>query len=68
MSIELNENVPGIADIKRPPSTDFPVAELTDRELLEEIALSMRTVGAALRQLQQVGPMGLMKMVMGGGK
>jgi hypothetical protein len=64
MTIEITENT---TQTLTPPSTALrPIEELNDRELLEEIALSMRTVGAALTQLQQVGPMGLMKMMMSG--
>lgn len=39
-----------------------PVSDMSDREILEEILVTMRTVGAALAEFQN-GGMG--KMVMG---
>lgn len=37
-----------------------PVAEMTDRELLEETVTNMRTVGAALAAFQEMGPAKMM--------
>jgi hypothetical protein len=42
------------------------IADMTDRELLEEIVMQMRTVGAALATFQKMGPGGMMKAVMTG--
>jgi hypothetical protein len=57
-----------IAPLEPPPTALKPLDELSDRELLEELVMSMRTVGMALTQLQKAGPMGMMKMMMSGGK
>lgn len=39
---------------------------MSDRELLEEIVLSMRTVGVALAAMQKMGPAGMMKAALTG--
>jgi hypothetical protein len=59
---------PIVAPLEPPPTALRPIEELSDRELLEELVMSMRTVGMALTQLQKAGPMGMMKMMMSGGK
>jgi mannose/fructose-specific phosphotransferase system component IIA len=40
------------------------VADMTDREIAEETLTHLRSVGAALKQFQGMGPAGLMKMLM----
>lgn len=42
------------------------IETMSDRELLVEIALSMRTVGAALAAMQKMGPAGMMKAALTG--
>lgn len=59
------EQTPDSRVLTPPVSAMKPVDEMTDRELMEEIVLSMRTVGSALAQFQTMGPMGMMKMMMG---
>jgi len=44
------------------------LATMTDREVAEETLHHLRSVGAALQQFQKVGPAGLMKMMLTGGK
>jgi hypothetical protein len=46
--------------------TSRPISDMTERELLEELVVSMRTVGAALATLQKVGPAGMIKSMMTG--
>lgn len=45
-----------------------PVGDMSDRDLLMEIAYQLRSFGAALADFQQMGPGGIMKMLMGGKK
>lgn len=51
-----------------PAVLQLPVKDMTDRELLEECVETMRHVGAALAAFQQMGPGGIMKMMLGSGK
>lgn len=41
------------------------LADMTDRELLIEIAANLRLVGDAMRQFQNMGPGGMMRMLLG---
>jgi hypothetical protein len=41
------------------------LADMTDRELLVEIAANLRLVGDVMRQLQGMGPGGMMRMFLG---
>jgi hypothetical protein len=48
------------------PVTELPpLHSLTDRELLIEIAANLRLVGDVMRQLQGMGPGGMMRMFLG---
>jgi hypothetical protein len=60
--------MPSVDPLEPPATALKPIDELSDRELLEELVISMRTVGMALTQLQKAGPLGMMKMMMSGGK
>lgn len=60
---DFNGHVP-VADRADGPKN---IAEMTDRELLEELVMTTRTLGAAMATFQKVGPMGMMKAVMTGG-
>lgn len=42
-----------------------PIEKMTDREIAEETLYWIRTVGQALAQFQNMGPAGIMKMMMG---
>lgn len=44
------------------------VSSMTDRELLEEIVLNMRTVKAALAAFQEMGPAQIMSRMFSGRK
>lgn len=46
-------------------AVSLDVKDMTDRELLEEVVVTMRTVGQALAAFQKMGPGGIMKMMMG---
>lgn len=48
-------------------ATTPDVADMTERELLEEIVRTNRAVAAALAEFQRMGPGGIMKMLMGRG-
>jgi hypothetical protein len=52
--------------LAEPPIQLKDIGDMTDRELLEELVISMRTVGAALSSMQRMGPAGMMKAVMTG--
>lgn len=58
--IELN-NRDDVADSLQLPR----VADMTDREIAEETLTHLRSVGAALKSFQGMGPAGIMKMLMG---
>lgn len=68
MSDERNTSYPILADSmdafvfdpSRPPET------MTDRELLMELVIQHRSIGAMLAEFQKVGPAGMMKMILTG--
>jgi hypothetical protein len=43
------------------------IGEMTDRAIAEETLMWLRTVGQAVAKLQEVGPGGMLKMMMKGG-
>lgn len=46
--------------------TGLSITDLSDSEKLDEILYWMRVTGQALQQFQQLGPSGIMKMMMTG--
>lgn len=65
--ISQNEDGPTI-EWRDYPDLARPVKNMDDGEKLDEIVYHLRTVGAAMAQFQNMGPGGIMKMLMGGGK
>lgn len=54
------------APIEIPPTAAKPISELTDRELLEEIAGNLRIAAVALSAFQQSPMSGMLASALGG--
>ena len=55
-----------MTNIEIPKTADKPVSELTDRELLEEVATGMRIAAAAMAALQSSPMTGMLTSMFGG--
>lgn len=54
-------------DLNLPPDGfGKPFDEMTERQILEEIAYQLRSFGAAMKDFQDMGPAGILKMLMPG--
>lgn len=58
-----------MANVEQLPADNIselpPLSDMTDRELLMEIAANLRLVGDVMRQFQNMGPGGMMRMFLG---